>query len=530
MPRGWKLNLGLSAAAMEALSAIALLATSAYLISRASEQPPILYLMMAVVGVRAFALGRAAFRYLQRLMLHDAVFTHLASLRPALFEKLVALAPTGFSGSRGERLNRLTADVDELQNLGIRIIGPALQAAVALVVSFLILIGLFPATAVIGFLLGLLSLFVILLLTRISAQSSEQRRVELRAQLRSELVEYLENADLLANLGWQERYRNRIARLESEIQLAERTAALTSGVATAITGLFAIVVVSAGAIFAPAALADGTASNLLAVAVLLPLAAFDIFSGFQLAATAWQTYRTSKRRVDDLYGAVPGRELQLVDGALELGDIGTLELRAAKLQLGDVVVHQDLNIRFESGRLTGVVGESGVGKTTIALALASLIRPIVGEYLIEGQNADSFKLASRRARVLLIEQDPHIFAGTIRQNLEISGVSDPERLQQALRRVGLWSEFEARGGLDAEISESAGNISGGQAQRLAIARGLLAEAKFFVLDEPTSGLDWENSLRLIGVLQHLAAAGHGIVVITHDLELAESLDQVIRLG
>ena len=530
LPWGWKLNLGLFAAAMEALSAIALLATSAYLISRASEQPPILYLMMAVVGVRAFALGRAAFRYLQRLMLHDAVFTHLASLRPALFEKLVALAPTGFSGSRGERLNRLTADVDELQNLGIRIIGPALQAAVALLVAFLILIGFFPATAVVGFLLGLLSLFVILLLTRLSAQSSEQKRVELRAQLRSELVEYLENVDLLTNLGWQERYRNRISQLGSEIQRAERTAALTSGVATSLTGLLAILVVSAGAIFAPAALANGTASNLLAIAVLLPLAAFDIFSGFQLAASAWQKYRTSKARVDALYGAEPGAELQLTDGPEELVDARFLELRDASLQLGDNIVHQNINIRFEPGRLTGLVGESGSGKTTVALALASLIRPVAGEYLIDGQTADSFTLASRRARVLLIEQDPHIFAGSIRQNLEISGVSDPKMLQQTLERVGLWSEFEARGGLDAEISESAGNISGGQAQRLAIARGLLAQSKFFVLDEPTSGLDWENSLRLIGILRDLAAAGHGIVVITHDLELAKSFDQVIRLG
>lgn len=530
MPRGWKLNLGLFAAAMEAISAVALLATSAYLISRASEQPPILYLMMAVVGVRAFALGRAAFRYLQRLMLHDAVFTHLANLRPALFEKLVTLTPTGFSGSRGQRLNQLTADVDELQNLGLRILGPALQSAVALAVSFLILIGFFPATAVVGFLLGLLSLFVIILLTRLAAKSSERRRVELRAALRAELVEYLENADVLANLGWHTHYRRRISRLSVDIQSAERTAAFASGVATAITGLLAIVVVSAGAVFAPAALTNGTPANMLAVAVLLPLAAFDIFSGFQLAAAAWQKYRTAKSRVDDLYNTSPGKELEFVEGPNQIVDAKSLELTNAKLQLGEHVVHSDLNIRFEAGELTGLVGPSGIGKTTIALALASLISPTGGAYEIDGLAADGFSLASRRAKVLLIEQDPHVFAGSIRQNLEISGVQDAARLQQSLEQVGLWAEFSERGGLDAELSESAGNISGGQAQRIAIARGLLAQAQFFVLDEPTSGLDWDNSERLVEILRSLAREGHGVVVITHDLELAKSFDQIIRLG
>ena len=139
-PKSWKFRMGLVVAGLEALSAVALLGTSAYLISFASEQPPILFLMLAVVGVRAFALGRAAFRYLQRLLLHDAVLSQLVSLRPMLFRKLVDQVPSADLSGRGDKLERLTTDVDELQNLGLRVLAPMVQAFVALLASFLVLV------------------------------------------------------------------------------------------------------------------------------------------------------------------------------------------------------------------------------------------------------------------------------------------------------------------------------------------------------------------------------------------------------
>lgn len=529
-PRGWKFNIGLLAAGLEALSAVALLATSAYLISRASEQPPILYLMMAVVGVRAFALGRAAFRYLQRLMLHDAVFTHLAQLRPVFFEKLVQLTPTGFQGSRGERLNRLTADVDELQNLGLRILAPVLQALVATTVSFLILISFFPATAAVAMILSVLALGTVLLLTRSAARVAEADRAKLREALRSTLVEYLESIELLESLGWRQRYRERIRGLGAQLRNAERSAALTSGLAASLMGLFAIVVVASGAVFAPAALESGTPANLLAVAVLLPLAVFDVYSGFQLATQAWEQYRQSKQRLDVLFESRAGAELDLVDGPGKLQGFSQIQLQDARLELAGNVVHESISLSFQKGQVVAITGASGAGKTTVALALASLIRPTRGELRFDGVPAESFDLDSLRSKVLLIEQDPHIFAGTVRQNLEISGSTDSDAMESVLREVGLWEEFVHRGGLDCELSEAAANISGGQAQRLAIARGLLVGAEYLILDEPTSGLDWTNAQLLIELLHKLAKLGHGVLIITHDGQLAESCDHIIRIG
>ena len=528
-PRSWKFRIGLLVAGLEALSAVALLGTSAYLISYASEQPPILFLMVAVVGVRAFALGRAAFRYLQRLLLHDAVLSQLASLRPLLFRKLVNQVPSADLSGRGDKLERFTTDVDELQNLGLRVMAPIVQAIVALLASFLVLVFFFPLSSVVVLLLSTVSLGLIYSITRYSIRFSESVRLSNRSKLRSNLVEQIEQVELLTHLGWLARYKSELAKLETEIAVSERRSAIASGLAASLLGLLAVLVAITSALLAPAALATGTAGNLLAVAVLLPLAVFDVFSAFQMAASALIRYLAALNRVRSLAEREIGAELLLTDGSEVLYRVQKLELEAAQLRLGSNTVQSDLSIHLESGKLVALQGPSGQGKTTTALALSSLIRPVKGKFLINGIDADHFSIDSRRRSVLLVEQSPHIFAGTVRQNLEISGVTDDDLLERALQRVGLEKELTKRGGLDAEVSESAVNISGGQAQRIAIARGLLANASYLILDEPTSGLDWENSRKLMELLRELVNDGFGVLVITHDRQLAELCDETVWL-
>ena len=528
-PKSWKFRMGLVVAGLEALSAVALLGTSAYLISYASEQPPILFLMVAVVGVRAFALGRAAFRYLQRLLLHDAVLSQLVSLRPMLFRKLVDQVPSADLSGRGDKLERLTTDVDELQNLGLRVLAPMVQAFVALLASFLVLVFFFPLSSVVVLLLSAVSLGLIYSITRYSIRFSESVRLSNKSKLRSNLVEQIEQVELLAHLGWLARYKSELVKLENEIAVSERRSAKASGLAAALLGLFAVLVAITSALLAPAALAAGTAGNLLAVAVLLPLAVFDVFSAFQMAASALIRYLAALNRVRSLAEREPGEELLLTDGNAVLDKVQELELKDAQLRLGSKIVQSDLSIRLESGKLVALRGASGKGKTTTALALSSLIKPVQGQFFINGFDASGFSIDSRRRSVLLIEQSPHIFAGTIRQNLEISGVTDSGLLERALERVGLLQQFQQRGGLDTAVSESAVNISGGQAQRIAIARGLLANASYLILDEPTSGLDWENSRKLVELLRELVKGGVGVLVITHDAQLAELCDETIWL-
>src|SRR5215207_511709 len=131
-----------------ALSSVALLACSAWLIARAAEQPPVLYLSLGIVGVRAFALGRAVFRYLERLSGHDASFRQLAAIRAEVFERMLPIAPDGLASSRrGDLLARFVGDVDELQNIPLRVVQPFVSALVVLAASIVGVALLAPASA-----------------------------------------------------------------------------------------------------------------------------------------------------------------------------------------------------------------------------------------------------------------------------------------------------------------------------------------------------------------------------------------------
>ena len=518
---------GLIAAAVEAISAVGLLATSAYLISRASEQPPILYLMVAVVGVRAFALARASFRYLQRLALHDAVFRRLTEIRPLIFRKLVEFAPGGIP-SRGKALETFTADVEKLQDWPLRVLAPILQAAAAVLTMFAISLWIFPLAALPLVSAAMIFGIGLLWLTGLASGVNEERRTSHANLLRDQLQSYISNVDVVASYQWSASFKANIDQLGAKIWKLDRKrvrpVALAAGLLS--FGSAALAVLGASIV---ARNINEVIPATLAVAVLMPLAVFDVMSQLQQAAQSYRGYVASRQRLDVVLQSEISNELLVPGGSLELERVERVTARRLNVDRFGTQVLGELDFQLNSGTLTAVTGKSGSGKTSLALVLSSLISPSSGELLINEVPASQYTLQSRRRQILLIEQDPHVFRGTLQQNLEISGQSDAAMFLAALERVGLSEEFSQRGLLAAELSEDASNISGGQAQRIAIARGLLAGASVLILDESTSGLDRENSLALFAILRQLAGQGICVLVITHDPELADLCDDRISL-
>lgn len=530
LPKSLKFKAGLVVAMIEASSAVALLATSAYLISRASEQPPILYLMIAVVGVRAFALARAAGRYVQRLLLHDSVFTESAALRPMIFRQIAAATPSPQVSKKSLNLERLTNDVDELQNFVLRVLTPILQAATAIAVTSLILAISFPIVAALVLLVSVATLIAVYLVTHITSARSEARSVDLRASLRHELLEYIEFAQVLNHYEMDQARKTAIEGLSQELRKNSGRLAVAQGLAVALVGLLATISVVISSLLAPGYLEAGVAGNLLAVAVLVPLAAFDLIAGVQGAAAAMVRFRGARSRLEKIAAAGAGLEYSMESGSEELVSLKSIELKNLGLSLGDQAILNQANLILHPGQMVAITGFSGSGKTSLAQTIASLRNPSSGQLLFNESNSATYSLTSRRRQVMLVEQYPHIFAGTVSDNLGISGIEDNDAQIQALIQVGLWDEIVERGGLEMQISETAANISGGQAQRLAIARGLLAGSSALILDEPTSGLDWDNSSRLIELLRTLAAAGKLILVVTHDPQIAKLCDREISVS
>ncbi|MDQ2660386.1 MAG: ABC transporter transmembrane domain-containing protein, partial [Actinomycetota bacterium] len=215
-------------------SSVALLAASAWLIARAAEQPPVLYLSLGIVGVRAFALGRAVFRYLERLMGHDASFRQLAAIRAGMFARMIPVAPDGLvSSRRGDLLDRFVGDIDELQNVPLRVVQPVVSAVVVLVLAVTAVSLLAPASAAALFGCLVLGIGATLLVQRRAARRAGRTLAPLRGELQAAIVEHVQAVDVLVAFDAAAAGRRRIEAMGARLARATRSRAATAGAASA---------------------------------------------------------------------------------------------------------------------------------------------------------------------------------------------------------------------------------------------------------------------------------------------------------
>ncbi|PJT46225.1 ABC transporter [Streptomyces albidoflavus] len=514
-------------------SAVGLMATSGYLISRASQQPPVLYLMMAVTATRAFGIGRAVFRYAERLVSHDVVLRMLADTRVAVFRRLERLAPAGLRGTRrGDLLSRLVADVDALQDYWLRWLLPAGWAALVSTVSVLFMTWLLPAAGAV-LAIGLLAAAVgVPLVSGGFARRAERRLAPARGALATRVAEVLTGTGELTVAGALAHRTARTGDADRELtRIRARGAAanaLGAGLTAVITGLTTVAAAYVGIRGVSAGALDGVA---LAVVVLTPLAAFEAVTALPLAVQFRQRVRRSAERVHEVLDApVPVTEPDAAGPAPE--SPFPVELRGAAArhpgQARDALTGIDLAVT--EGRRIAVVGPSGSGKTTLAQLLLRFLDPRTGSYTLAGASAPGLDGDDVRRLVGLCAQDAHVFDSTLRENLLLADRSATEaRLREVLGRARLleWAETLPQG-LDTPVGEHGARLSGGQRQRLALARALLAGFPLLVLDEPAEHLDLETADRLTADLL-AATRGRTTLLITHRLAGLEAVDEILVL-
>ncbi|MFX4291908.1 thiol reductant ABC exporter subunit CydD [Streptomyces bohaiensis] len=532
---GWSARLGWATVlgALALASATGLMAVSGWLISRASEQPPLLYLMMAVTATRAFGIGRAVFRYCERLLSHDAVLRLLADLRVAVYRRLERLAPAGLRRvRRGDLLARVVGDVDAQQDHYLRWLLPATAAGLASALAVAFTLWLLPAAGV-ALAVGLLAAGVAVpAMTARVARRTEQRLAPARGRLATRTVDVLTGTAELSVAGALPGRLAATADADRELTaLAARSAAgnaLTAGLITWITGL----TVTAAAWLGVAAVHDGALTGVwLATVVLLPLAAFEAVAGLPQAVRHRQR---AARAADRLREVLQAPEPVVEPAAPAQPPSGPLPLRLTGLTAthpgADRPALRGVDLELTAGRRVAVVGASGAGKTTLALTLLRLLDPAAGRYTLAGTDATTLDGDDVRRMVGLCAQDAHVFDSTLRENLRLAAPdAGDDRLWGALdrARLGDWARALPEG-LDTPVGEEGGRLSGGQRQRLALARALLADFPVLVLDEPAEHLDAPTADALTADLL-AATEGRTTVLITHRLTGLEAVDEVLVL-
>ncbi|MFF5534440.1 thiol reductant ABC exporter subunit CydD [Streptomyces cinerochromogenes] len=514
-------------------SAVGLMATSGWLISRASQQPPVLYLMVAVTATRAFGIGRAVFRYAERLVSHDAVLRMLADTRVAVYRRLERLAPAGLRDARrGDLLTRLVADVDAFQDYWLRWLLPAGVALTVSAASVGFTAWLLPEAGA-ALAVGLLAAGVgVPALTAAVARRTERRLAPARGVLATRVTDLLTGTAELTVAGALPARTDAARRADGTLtRIAARAAAVT-GLGDGLTALVSGLTVTATAACGAQAVAAGRLSGVaMAVVVLTPLAAFEAVLGLPLAVRYRQRVRRSAERVYEL--------LDAPEPVREPASPRTAPASPFPLVVKDLVARypgqrQDalagVDLTLDRGRRVAVVGASGSGKTTLAQVLLRFLDAEAGSYTLAGVDAGALAGDDVRRLVGLCAQDAHLFDSSVRENLLLARKDATEaELRRALAEARLLDWVDSLpDGLDTLVGEHGARLSGGQRQRLALARALLAGFPVLVLDEPAEHLDLATADALTADLL-AATEGRTTLLITHRMAGLDAVDEVVVL-
>jgi thiol reductant ABC exporter CydC subunit len=519
--------------ALTVVFGVGLMAVSGYLISRAAERPPILSLMVAVAAIQAFGLGRPIVRYLERLASHDVALRTLGRVRTRFYERIEPLAPAGLDCYReGDLLTRMVADVDAQQNLYLRGLLPPVVAllagglSVGVAAAFVPFAGLVLAA-------GLLTagLAVPALSGHLAAHAG-RRQAGARGELSAELVELLGAAPEVVTFGAEAAALARIRDADAALVKLARRDALATGTGDAL-GLVVTGVTVAGVLaLAIDASAGGQLDRvLIAMLALLALASFEAVTPLAAAARELAATLASGRRLLEL----TTRKAAVRDPATPAPPPAwpfTLALDNARARYPNQPdpALDGVSLRLAPGERVALVGPSGAGKTTVTNLLLRFLDPEDGRATLAQRDLRDYALADVHRAISVAGQESHLFSASIRDNVALPhpDASDAQ-IEQALRSARIWDWIQTLpDGLDTFVGEQGRALSGGQHQRLVLARALLANAPVLVLDEPTAHLDPSTASELMRDV-FAATEGRTVLLITHRDEGLELVDRVVTL-
>lgn len=527
----WRIVGAVAAGAMTIIASVCLLAISAYLIERASERPPILSLEIAIVSVRFFGISRGVFRYLDRLLSHDASFRLLGDIRADVYRTLIPLAPAGLQDAgRGELLQRVVADVDTLQEWFVRGISPICAGSLAAVIIVVSSLFILPAA-------GLALSCVLLVAAAVTVATTRTGGIVARSEMRLQgavtegTVNYVQGiADLVAmgsaaTMAAQIETHDR-ARTRFWARRAGRNG-IAAAIQTSLPGVAAVVLTGVGI----ASLAAGLNPLQIGVLCLGGMAAAECVAGVPDAVGAWERGHVAARRLAAL------RELPPPVGSRGSRTLGRpaqrLDVVGVSFRYRDrtpyVLDAVSLDVRV--GEAVVIVGRSGAGKTTLANLLLRFSSPESGSIRFDDVDLAFLSEHDVRQQICAATQDAHLFAGTIRQNILLAR---PESSDEAIRTAAEGAQLTEwidtlPAGWETDVGDLGGEVSGGQRRRIALARALLTCCPFLVADEPTEGLDTPTARAVMNTL-FSAAGERGLVLITHRLDLCPRADRVYRLA
>lgn len=483
-------------------------------------------------AIRTFALTRTLARYFERLYNHDTVLRLLADLRGAVFAGLGRLHPLMLERLRaGILLNRLTADIDSLDNLYLRLLAPPFVALIAVLTVSGFLAIFLPAAGITVLVTGLVLLLAATVFMAHRGRRSSGQLLQQCEILRVRLIEHFQGLAELCAYGTlahhrQQTYSDEQTMLDNQHrlgrQIATGNACMTLGIQ-----LLGVVILALGL------LAYTQNSITAAVAILMPLSVLALGEAFISLPAAFIHYGHTESAARRLTGELHPDERIIaghpVDVLPHRFDV-KLEHVCYKYAHAENPVLNDVTLTIRAYEQMAIIAESGAGKSTLADLLAGVRWPVSGAIEFDQHDLSGLDLIRLSAVRSYLPQRTDLFEASIADNLRIAAPEATDaKLQEVLHTVGLgdWVAGLADG-LDTWIGESGQRISGGEGRRLALARVLLCDAALVLLDEPFSGLDGSTIQQINTNLRDWLRA-RTVISFAHTAAMVPTVDQVYEL-
>jgi thiol reductant ABC exporter CydC subunit len=522
-------------------SGIALTATSGWLIVRASERPVILTLLAAIVAVRAFGMARPYFRYVERIRSHDAALDDLARRRVEVYAGLVPLTPARLGRrARSEVLTGVVDDLTDIVDAQVRVTVPVVSSLFAGLLAVALSALLAPAVGAV-----LAALLLVIAAGCLVAWRLESRSRDTLLQARAEVMRV---SDLVARQATELRAvggeATALAWLAAAHDRLRGAVARQSAGRSLVAAL--ILVGTAAAAVAAAFLAGGSGVGgpVAALLVVTPVAVGDALAPLVESMRSLARAQGSTARLDALLDqtpAVAGEGVGLLgDERATVGEPGnddpaylaphiTLR-RVSGSWTGTERQLAPIDLDLHPGRRVAVVGANGCGKSTLLALLARHLDPLDGTYTVDGVDVRDIDLEDLRARFAVVDDEPHVFASTLRENLRLARPgSDDDAVTDALTRAGLGGWLAGlHAGLDTRLGSGGRGLSGGERARLGLARALLSGRPVVLLDEPVAHLDHATAMSVLDDVM-TSTADRTVVMVSHRPEGLAGFDDIIDL-
>jgi ATP-binding cassette, subfamily C, bacterial CydC len=511
---------------------VGLLATAAYVISAAALMPILAALAGPIYLVRLFGVGRAAARYAERMVCHSLTFKLLASLRTWFYARLEPLAPARLMRYRtGDLLSRIVKDVEELENIYLRVLSPVIVATLVSALTFLLfyLFGDLVAFVALGFLT--VTGVGVPVLVRSLARGLGRQQLELRAELNARLVDDIWGVQDLLAFGREHDRRREVSALNHRLDRVQKRMAFITGLQDSLADLMMNLAILAILVVASPLVAHGEIPGVYLA--FLALVIMGSFEAVQPLGTAFQFLGRSAeagKRLFEIVDAEP--EVHDPVEPLPLPETHSVEFDRVSFRYttGGSPVLEDITFTLMPGSRVAVVGPSGAGKSTLVHLLLRFWDPTTGEIMLGDRSVREYAQENLRSEFAVVSQNTHIFNDTLRANLQLArpGASNEEleRVLEQAQLSGLVRRLSK--GLDSPLGEQGLTLSSGERQRLAVARALLKGAPLLLLDEPTANLDPITERELLDATYRLMR-DRGTLVVTHRLVRMEEMDEILVL-